>query len=143
METMNFTRKTLVSLGILLFQEAIREFSAGVDLDPRSARGFYYLGICHLALENVPDALENLQRAKEMEPGNAGNITELGRAYKLDGDLKKASDEFREAIRKNPNLELPHFYLAQVLESQNQPELSRRHMAEYRRIRDLAATPPR
>ena len=125
------------------FQEAIGEFSAGVDLDPRNARGFYYLGKCYLALEKAPDALENLQRAMELEPGNAGTITELGRAYQLDGDLKKASDAFREAIRKNPNLDLPHFYLAQVLESQNQPELSRRHLAEYRRIRDLASTSPK
>ncbi len=122
------------------FAAAIGEFRTVVELNPNLARGYFYLGSCYIALRRAADAVKALLRAREMEPDDGRIRIELGRARALNGDLAGAVESFREAIRLNPYLEMPHYYLAGILESQNLHDQSSHHRTEFERLRDLASS---
>jgi serine/threonine-protein kinase len=69
-------------------------------------------GFLHQILGNYPKALEDYQRAEEIEPGNAEALLGSGLAYESEGILDKATKEYGLAISVDPNYYKPYEYLA-------------------------------
>jgi tetratricopeptide (TPR) repeat protein len=67
--------------------------------------GWLYLlrGVVHLQRDELPQALADLQRAHELEPGLLDVHLYLGRTYKEMGEIDKARTEFELELEMNPD----------------------------------------
>jgi type IV pilus assembly protein PilF len=66
------------------------------------------MGMTYLEQRNLPSAMRELTAASELDPGNAEIDVALGLAYQARGDIGKAAECFRNAIRKKPDYAEAH-----------------------------------
>ena len=80
------------------------------------------MGATYLQQRNLPMAMRELQRAGELDPDNPEIDMMLGMTYQARGDLAKAEENLRQAIRKKPDYADAHNNLGSVLAQQNRPD---------------------
>lgn len=73
------------------------------------------MGVTYLEQRNLPAAMRELTHAAELDPDNPKIDMTLGLAYQARGDLGKAEDYLRSAIRKDPNYAAAHNNLGNLL----------------------------
>jgi len=73
------------------------------------------MGITFLDQKNLPAAMRELTNASKLDPENPEIDLALGLAYQARGDLGKAEEHFRNAIRKKPDYAEAHNDLGIVL----------------------------
>ncbi|PWB62906.1 MAG: hypothetical protein C3F14_09090 [Deltaproteobacteria bacterium] len=73
------------------------------------------MGMTYLEQRNLPSAMRELTTASELDPENAEIDVALGLAYQTRGDLGKAAECFRSALRKKPDYAEAHNDLGIVL----------------------------
>lgn len=73
------------------------------------------MGVTYLEQRNLPSAMRELTRASELDPDNPEVDMALGLAYQARGDLGKAEERFRDAIRKKADYAEAHNNLGIVL----------------------------
>ncbi|HZW35394.1 MAG TPA: tetratricopeptide repeat protein, partial [Candidatus Deferrimicrobiaceae bacterium] len=66
------------------------------------------MGMTYLEQRNLPSAMRELTKASELDPENAEIDVALGLAYQARGDVGKAAECFRNAIRKKPDYAEAH-----------------------------------
>jgi tetratricopeptide (TPR) repeat protein len=85
--------------------DAIAECEIAIRLDPEFGNPYNDIGVYLMQQEKLDDAIPWLERAKtakRYEPRHFPYLN-LGRVYAAKGMLVKALDEFREALRLNPD----------------------------------------
>ncbi|MBI5342521.1 MAG: tetratricopeptide repeat protein [Deltaproteobacteria bacterium] len=80
------------------------------------------MGMTYLEQRNLPSAMRELTKASELDPENPEIDMALGLAYQSRGDLGKAGEYFRGAIRKKPGYPEAHNNLGIVLSQQGRGE---------------------
>ena len=80
------------------------------------------MGVTYLEQRNLPAAMRELTRAAELDPENPEIDMTLGLAYQFRGDLGKAEEYMRKAIRKKPDYAEAHNNLGFVLSLQGRSE---------------------
>ena len=80
------------------------------------------MGVTYLGQRNLPAAMRELTRAAELDPENPEIDMALGLAYQARGDLGKAEEYLRSAIRKNPDYAEAHNNLGNLLSLQGKGE---------------------
>lgn len=65
-------------------------------------------------------AVQEIQSLQKQNPNDASLEVQLGRAYKLSGDVRKATEHFRAAINKRNTLVEPRLELAEIALAQRQ-----------------------
>ena len=80
------------------------------------------MGVTYLEQRNLPAAMRELTRAAELDPENPEIDMTLGLAYQSRGDLGKAEEYMRKAIRKKPDYAEAHNNLGFVLSLQGRSE---------------------
>lgn len=80
------------------------------------------MGVTYLEQRNLPAAMRELTRAAELDPGNPEIDMTLGLAYQARGDLGKAEEYLRSAIRKDPDYAAARNNLGNVLGLQGKSE---------------------
>ena len=80
------------------------------------------MGVTYLEQRNLPAAMRELVKASELDPDNPEIDVVLGLAYQTRGDLPKAEEYLRSAIRKKPNYAEAHNNLGIVLSHQGRGE---------------------
>lgn len=80
------------------------------------------MGITYLGQRNLPSAMRELTRASELDPENPEIAMTLGLAYQARGDLGKAEEYLRSAIRKKPDYAEAHNNLGNLLGLQGRSE---------------------
>jgi len=80
------------------------------------------MGITYLEQRNLPMAMRELTQASELDPDNPEIDMMLGMAYKARGDLAKAEEHLRKAVRKKPDYADAHNNLGIVLADQDRPD---------------------
>ncbi len=88
-------------------EDARASFSAALELDPAFAMAHRNLGQVLLSLEDVPGALEHLERAAALAPSDAVVSSSLARAYWLAGDEERAERAGEDAARQVPEYGIP------------------------------------
>ncbi len=73
------------------------------------------MGVTYLEQRNLPAAMKELMKASELDPANPEIDVVLGMAYQNRGDLEKAEESFRNAIRKKSDYADAHNDLGIVL----------------------------
>ena len=101
-------------------------FGRAIALDPGYAAAHAGLSYCSYLLhqwfgahdEDLRKAEESSRRAVELAPDSPEARTALGNAFVLTKSYEKAEQEYRTAIRLNPALFDPHYFLARLFVEQ-------------------------
>jgi type IV pilus assembly protein PilF len=80
------------------------------------------MGVTYLQQKNLPSAMRELTRAKELDPDNPEIDMTLGLAYQARGDMGKAEEYMRSAIRKKPDYAEAHNNLGALLSLEGKSE---------------------
>ncbi len=83
-------------------EKAIDEFKALVDLDP-SARSYTFLGLSYRHLGRFDEARKYFEEGLKRDPKNAACLFNLGFIEERQGNTSAADENFRLALRSNPN----------------------------------------
>jgi serine/threonine protein kinase/tetratricopeptide (TPR) repeat protein len=81
-------------------------------------------GLLHTIEGDNPRALEDYQRAEEIQPGNVEALVGSGFAYELQGMLEKAITDYRRAISLEPKNYKPYEYLGALYFNHGQYDLA-------------------
>jgi enediyne biosynthesis protein E4 len=116
------------SLGVTLYSGLGLSAEAAAVLEEAMARDSSWtqvcqlLGVAYMDLDRTDEAIELLERARQLEPNAWQGHNRLGLAHLRRGDMAAAGDAFREASRKAPWMPHPHLNLARVYERQGQSD---------------------
>jgi serine/threonine protein kinase/Tfp pilus assembly protein PilF len=90
-----------------------------VKLDPKSAQGYFDLGLVYVKLKEYPKAIETYQKVAEREPGFPDIYFNLGYAYAMSKEYGKAEEMYSRVVTLSPAyLDEALFNLAVVQEKQ-------------------------
>ncbi len=81
------------------FKQALKDCSQALKLNDRLARGYKIRGNLLLALGDTDAALENYQKAVDVDPKYAPCYNNLGAMYMKQGKFKKAIRYFEQALK--------------------------------------------
>lgn len=127
------------------YTRAIRNFQRAVALDPRMARAYDNLGLCYYYQNQNDLAVENYQKAIELERGSAHPSAwpylNLAITQQFLNQLAGAEKNLREALRLDPGFAKAHFQLGTVLEDQGKPEAALKELREAARLDATYAEP--
>jgi tetratricopeptide (TPR) repeat protein len=91
---------TYIELGD--YSQAFANFDRAIEINPLNAKAYNGLGIAHTNLEDYPQAIAYLNRAIKLDPAYAEAYYNRGIAHKLQGNNKKATQDFESAKKKDP-----------------------------------------
>lgn len=109
-------------------------YHKALALEPTNADTLHLLGLLYKDLNEYPDAIEHLKKARLLKPQMAQVHYNLGLSYREHGDLENAIDCYKEAIRLNPNYPKAHHSLANAYHLLGRTELAFNH---YQKALDL------
>jgi len=103
-----------------------------LEVNKRSFKCTYGLGVAHLKLNRLPQAIEHLEKAAEMEPNSANTQMMLGLAYGTGGAFDKSEAAFRKALQIGGDAAAEaHFYLAGLFNKQNRYSDARQELEQF------------
>ena len=103
-------------------EDARREFTRVLELDPSSASASNNLGSLALLSGDSASAVRHLERALELDPGSASASNGLGVARARAGDLDGAIAAWRRAVELSPTQFDAMLNLARALEGRSRAE---------------------
>lgn len=92
----------------------VREYLAQVEENPNDVKALVNLGNSFLMMRAWDRALDPLERANELEPGNIGLLKAIGIAHFNKEDFTKASVAYEEILSIDPNDTLALFNLGVI-----------------------------
>ncbi|MEH6626479.1 MAG: tetratricopeptide repeat protein [Motiliproteus sp.] len=96
-----------------LYQNVLRH-------NPKHADATHYIGLIAYQRQQYPLAITTIKKAITLNDKVGGYYTNLGNAYKKNGQQAEAIEVYRRAVRIDPNLAAAHFNLGSLLLSTNQ-----------------------
>jgi tetratricopeptide (TPR) repeat protein len=97
------------------FDAAEKEFRRVLEWNPRNASALNYLGYMLVDRDvRVPEALQLIQQAVDIDPTNGAYLDSLGWAYYRAGDLEKAERYLRSAVERFSKDPTVHDHLGDV-----------------------------
>lgn len=86
-----------------LYNQAIRNYSLAISLEPGSAEAYYERGVCYALLNAWGEAMDDWDRALILNRDYYPAYLARGLARKKRGDMNGAAEDFREVLRINPD----------------------------------------
>jgi type IV pilus assembly protein PilF len=84
------------------FQLAEKYLKEALDLEPKFVVAIHWLGRTQLAMGKTSEAIQNLEKAIQMNASVPEIYFDLGKAYKAMGLIKKSKNSFQRVIDLNP-----------------------------------------
>ena len=84
-------------------QEAVKEYSKAIELDPSFASAYHNRGILYNKLGEQQKALDDYNKAIELDPSYAFAYNGRGNVYRGLGERQKALDNYNKAIELDPS----------------------------------------
>jgi len=94
--------------------ESEREFQRAIRLNSNYAAAHWQYGWLLVYLGRFDEALQEMQRAVELDPLSAVMTTDLSAPYTLKKDYDKAIAQCRKALELDPSFFVPHFVLGWI-----------------------------
>jgi tetratricopeptide (TPR) repeat protein len=102
------------------FTEAHTAFNAGLKLRENPSRFFYGRGLLFMACDSLDHATVALMKAREAKPDDAKIYRAIADAYARQKVMALAFDNYREALRLDPNWVEVHYTLGKLLQKEKQ-----------------------
>ncbi len=80
---------------------ALGDLHEALKLGPENAAVYRELGNFYMT-RDLPKAIENFQRARDLNPGDLYNFAVLGNAYRMKGEWARALAEYNKALQISP-----------------------------------------
>ncbi len=103
-------------------EEAIRELTQAVEMDPGFWQAHLQLGGAYLDADKPEKAVAPLERAAELSGGASAALTDLACAYYLVGETKKADEVFESLRERARSSYVSPTFLAWVHLARGEPE---------------------
>ena len=116
-----------------ILNEAKDLFQKAVDEKSNYASAYYQLALVNEALNKLDQAIDNGQKAVQINPRNTNYLLSLGRMYQernKDNDVKIAEQYYKQVILLNDKNENGHFYLGLLYEKNGQKEEAKTQYAK-------------
>lgn len=100
-------------------QEAKSLLLNAVQLDPKSAKGYFQLGVAYMKLKEYPEAIEAYKKSGTLDPNFPDTYFNLGYIYAMGKDFSKAEKMYNRTVNLKPSyLDEALFNLGMVQEWQ-------------------------
>jgi tetratricopeptide (TPR) repeat protein len=93
------------------YDQAMQLLERVLERDPRNARALYYQGLVHLARQRADLAIEPLEKARAIRPGDVFIRYQLGVAYFTLGLYDQADPILSEVFAEQPGLDALGYYV--------------------------------
>jgi TolB-like protein len=100
------------------WDEGTRLIRQALDINPSLAMAHYHLAWYLALFDRIPEAIEEHQRAKELDPFNPLHVAWLGELYRMNGQPREAEAECLKSIEMAPAFPPGHFVLGLVYTAQ-------------------------
>ncbi|MBI1765920.1 MAG: tetratricopeptide repeat protein [Acidobacteria bacterium] len=101
-------------------EAALEAFTTALRVNKRSFKCTYGIGVANLKLNRLPEAVEWLEKAAQLEPNSTNVQMMLGLAYGTGGTFDKAKTAFEKALQLGGAAAAEaHFYLAGLYNKQD------------------------
>ena len=122
-EAMSADARAYLEKGMLAYKaggidQAIAHLQRGVRIDPLAYRLRYHLGLLYAKKEQTHDAIAELERARELNPGHLVALRNLAALYERGGFKRKAIEAWEQCVVLAPDAATRarfHEHLAQLL----------------------------
>jgi Flp pilus assembly protein TadD len=108
---------------------AERQFRRILDMVPQNGRAWIGLGILALLAQDLPGAIQHLERGVAAMPGHVGSWQVLGWAYLVAGNLDAAERVLRHALDMDRNFAEAHGAMASLFALRGWPAEARAEIA--------------
>jgi tetratricopeptide (TPR) repeat protein len=106
------------------YDEALAEFQAAADADPKLPFIHFNLGFTYVKKRDYPRALDEFLKDSAIEPDLGLNYDAMGDVHWLLEDDKNAEKNYREALHHDPRLLNSHLGLAKIYQHQEKYALA-------------------
>lgn|GEM_PF-431826 len=114
------------------YELALPLLTHALEINKRGVKSLYSLGVAHLNLNQLPEAVKLLEKSAGLEPNNSNTQMMLGLAYGSSQLLDKAEAAFRKALQiSGPAAADAHFYLAGLYNKQANYRKARQELEAY------------
>jgi len=115
----------LTNMGIAYYQKkdyanAEKYYQTALELQPEFGLALRGLGKTYLALNRLPEAVSNLEKAVKTAPQSADLQMDLANAYHMQGQTQKALFAYRKVTTLAPDSSLSETAHREILKIQNQ-----------------------
>ncbi len=93
---------------------AEREFKRALGLDPNFARGHHWYATSLMAVGRFPEALDQLEQARKLEPSSTAILADKGYALWFAGEHAEGLSLLQQLESTEPTLSSTHDYLARI-----------------------------
>ncbi len=91
--------------------EAERDFSQVLQLDPQAGGAYANLGVVYMRRKQWTKALQSLEKAEHLMPQVAGIRLNIGLAYYRQNEFLKATPPLESVVRDQPDAQQPRYLL--------------------------------
>jgi tetratricopeptide (TPR) repeat protein len=110
-------------------REAIQQYRAALDLDPRLIDSWLSLGSLLVVVGDHSEAAQAFRRAFSLEPGTPRGLVAAARAEIYgDSDLKVAEEHLVMALRSDPDHQAAHALLGYVYQKAGELGMAQQHL---------------
>lgn len=113
---------------------AQREFERALELDPKSVRAHHWYATFLLALGRLPESLQEIERAQQLDPMSASILADKGLILFHNGQKEQAIALLKQIESTEPDFLSPHNYLAIIYFTQGD---YRQYLVEARKAATL------
>jgi tetratricopeptide (TPR) repeat protein len=93
---------------------AQREFERAIELDPKSELAHHWYATFLLALGRLPESLEEIDRAQQLEPMSSSILADKGLILFHNGKKEQAIALLKQVETAEPDFLSPHNYLSNI-----------------------------
>ncbi len=108
------------------FEEAIKAFNEALKIAPEHPDILSHRGVCYLHMNRKKSCIDDLQKAKEIEPDNSYRYASMAYALDFFGDLDGAIALYEVAVKLDPDDAVAHNNLGLLLEKKGYADKAKR-----------------
>jgi tetratricopeptide (TPR) repeat protein len=98
--------------------QAITEYKAAIEADPRMEEAYSNLGVIYAAQRNYPRAKESFTTALNLKPNRPTTLNGLGTVLYAQGHIKEAKQKWEQALAVDPNFASAYYNVGNAYESE-------------------------
>lgn len=120
------------------WQGADQEFTRALSLDPGLAPAHHWYAIYLSAMNRMPDAIREIEKAHELDPLSAAINANLGAIYYQAGDYDRSLRELQKTVELDPNFVAAVGYMGYVYQVTERYDEA---LAQYKKAQQITGSP--